>query len=109
MALDIARSVAQKIAFIEEKIEAACARSGRKRQEIRLMGVTKFHGVEAVEAACKAGISLFGESRVQEATEKFSKFWESRRKDASVELHLIGPLQRNKAKKAAVFFDASSR
>jgi len=105
MALDIARSVAQKIAFIEEKIEAACARSGRKRQEIRLMGVTKFHGVEAVEAACKAGISLFGESRVQEATEKFSKFWESRRKDASVELHLIGPLQRNKAKKAAVFFD----
>ena len=61
MALDIARSVAQKIAFIEEKIEAACARSGRKRQDIRLMGVTKFHGVEAVEAACetlsKAGIS----------------------------------------------------
>ena len=69
------------------------------------MGVTKFHGVETVEAACKAGISLFGESRVQEATEKFSKFWESRRNDASVELHLIGPLQRNKAKKAAAFFD----
>jgi len=109
MALDIAekvaRSVAQKINFIEEKIEAACARSGRKRQEIRLMGVTKFHGVEAVEAACKAGISLFGESRVQEATEKFSKFWENRRKDGSAELHLIGPLQRNKAKKAAAFFD----
>jgi pyridoxal phosphate enzyme (YggS family) len=101
----VARSVAQKITFIEEKIEAACARSGRKRQEIRLMGVTKFHGVEAVEAACKAGISLFGESRVQEATEKFSKFWDSRRKDGSVELHLIGPLQRNKAKKAAAFFD----
>jgi PLP dependent protein len=100
-----ARSVAQKIAFIEEKIEAACVRSGRKRREIRLMGVTKFHGVEAVEAAREAGISLFGESRVQEATEKFSRFWESRGKDGSVELHLIGPLQRNKAKKAAAFFD----
>jgi len=105
MANDIAEKVAQKIALIEEKIEAACARSGRKRQELRLMGVTKFHGVEAVEAACKAGINLFGESRVQEATEKFSKFWEGRRKDGSAELHLIGPLQRNKAKKAATFFD----
>jgi len=101
MAVDIAGRVAR----IEEKIEAACARVGRKRQEIRLMGVTKFHGVEVVEAACNAGISLFGESRVQEATEKFTKFWEGRQKDGSVELHLIGPLQRNKAKKAAAFFD----
>jgi len=48
MAVDIAG----RIARIEEKIEAACARSGRKRQELRLMGVTKFHGVEAVEDAC---------------------------------------------------------
>jgi len=101
----MADDIAGRIARIEEKIEAACARCGRKRQDIRLMGVTKFHGVESVEAACKAGISLFGESRVQEATEKFSKFWESRRKDGSIELHLIGPLQRNKAKKATAFFD----
>jgi len=101
MAVDIAG----RIAHIEEKIEAACARSGRKRQEIRLMAVTKFHGVEDIEAAQKAGISLFGESRVQEAEEKFSKFWESRQRDINVELHLIGSLQRNKAKKAAAFFD----
>jgi PLP dependent protein len=101
MAVDIAGRVAP----IEEKIEAACARSGRKRQEIRLMAVTKFHGIEAVEAARDAGISLFGESRVQEAEEKFSKFWESCTRDKSVELHLIGSLQRNKAKKAAAFFD----
>jgi pyridoxal phosphate enzyme (YggS family) len=105
MAVDIYEKVALNVAFIEEKIEAACARSRRKRQEIRLMGVTKFHGVEAVEAACKAGISLFGENRVQEATEKFSRFWENRLRDGNVELHLIGPLQRNKAKIAAAFFD----
>ena len=105
MAVDIAGKVASRVASIEEKIEAACARCGRKRQEIRLMAVTKFHGVEEVEAARKAGISLFGESRVQEAEEKFSKFWESRGRDGSVELHLIGSLQRNKAKKAAAFFD----
>jgi len=101
MAVDIAG----RVASIEEKIEAACVRSGRKRQEIRLMAVTKFHGVDDVEAVRKAGISLFGESRVQEAEEKFSKFWEGCGRDGSVELHLIGSLQRNKAKKAAVFFD----
>jgi len=101
MAVDIAG----RVAFIEERIEAACARSGRKRQEIRLMAVTKFHGGEEVEAARVAGISLFGESRVQEAEGKFSRFWESRRRDESVELHLIGSLQRNKAKRAAAFFD----
>jgi len=101
----MAVEIAGRVARIEEKIEAACARSGRKRQDIMLMAVTKFHGVEVVEAACKAGISLFGESRVQEAEEKFSKFWENCRRDGSVELHLIGSLQRNKAKRAAAFFD----
>jgi len=100
-----ALGVAQNIAFIEEKIEAACARCGRKRQEIRLMAVTKYHSIEEVEAARKAGISLFGENRLQEAVEKFSKFGESRRHEGSFELHLIGSLQRNKAKKAAAFFD----
>jgi pyridoxal phosphate enzyme (YggS family) len=105
VAHNVGLNVAHNVELIEKKIEAACARSGRKRQEIKLMGVTKFHGVEAVQAACNAGISLFGESRVQEAAEKFSKFWESRRRDGSVELHLIGSLQRNKAKKAAALFD----
>jgi len=101
----VAVDIAGRVASIEEKIEAACARSGRKRQEIRLMAVTKFHGSQEVEAAREAGISLFGESRVQEAEGKFSKFRESRRRDGSVELHLIGSLQRNKAKKAAALFD----
>ena len=93
-----------KLKQIEEKIEAACLRVGRKRQEISLMGVTKFHGLEAVEAAWKAGIKLFGENRVQEAKEKFSGFWENHGRN-SAELHLIGSLQRNKAKIAASFFD----
>jgi pyridoxal phosphate enzyme (YggS family) len=66
------------------------------------MGVSKFHGPEAVEEAWQGGLSLFGESRVQEAVEKFSGFLESRQ---GAELHLIGSLQRNKAKTAASFFD----
>ena len=100
-----------RIEMIEEKIEAACRLSGRNRAEIKLMGVTKFCSLEAIEAAYKSGLSLFGESRVQEGIDKFSKFWEARPgslKNAgkgNVELHLIGSLQRNKAKKAAAFFD----
>ena len=97
--------IAGRVKLLEEKIEAACRRSGRERQEIRLMGVTKFRPMEAVEAVRKAGITLFGESRVKEAREKFSAFWETHPGDGSAELHLIGPLQRNKAKIAASFFD----
>ena len=102
---DIVHEIKNRVEALEERIEAACRRSGRKRRELRLMGVSKFHGLEAVEAAWKAGIKLFGESRVQEATGKFTVFREAYPGDGSTELHLIGSLQRNKAKKAADFFD----
>ena len=105
METDIVRTVAANVTSIEERIEAACQRSGRKREEIRLMGVTKFHGLDAVDAAWKAGIKLFGENRIQEAIGKFQKFREIHSGDNSTELHLIGSLQRNKAKKASAFFD----
>ena len=96
---------ADRLKLVEEKIEAACRRSGRQRQEIKLMGVTKFQTVETVEKACKAGLKLFGESRVQDGIKKFSGFWETQPRDGNIELHLIGSLQRNKAKTAAAFFD----
>jgi pyridoxal phosphate enzyme (YggS family) len=66
------------------------------------MGVSKFQPLAALEEAWGAGIRLFGESRVQEAAEKFAFFREARK---GAELHLIGPLQRNKAKRAALLFD----
>ena len=94
--------IAARLESLEDKIGAACLRSGRKREEIRLMGVTKFQPPELIEEAWKAGLRLFGESRVQEATGKFTDF---REKHIDYELHFIGPLQRNKAKKAAVFFN----
>ena len=97
------KRIEERLEQIEERMQAACSRSGRKREEVRLMGITKFHPLEAVEAAFKAGIRLFGESRVQEGTEKFSRF--SHLRDGTVELHLVGSLQRNKAKIAADFFD----
>jgi pyridoxal phosphate enzyme (YggS family) len=102
---DIAKAdIAGSLARLEERILAACLRCGRKREEVSLMGVSKFHPLEAVEAARKAGVTLFGESRVREGTEKFAAFRE-KHPENPVEVHLIGSLQRNKAKAAASFFD----
>jgi len=95
-------SIAENIEAIEERIVQACLRCGRKREEVTLMGVTKFQPVEAVDEAWKAGLRHFGESRVQEAAAKFENF---REEHSDTELHLIGSLQRNKAKLAASLFD----
>jgi pyridoxal phosphate enzyme (YggS family) len=95
-------SVAENITIIEERIQKVCAVSGRQREAITLMGVSKFQPLSLVEESWQAGIRCFGESRVREGTEKFALFRESH-PQASV--HLIGSLQRNKAKIAAEFFD----
>jgi pyridoxal phosphate enzyme (YggS family) len=94
--------IAENIKIIEEQIIKACLRSGRKREDITLMAVTKFMPIEAVMETWNAGIRCFGESRVQEAVSKFGPF---RTEHPGAELHLIGALQRNKAKTAAAFFD----
>jgi len=95
-------AIAENIEKIEEQITKACLRSGRKREDITLMAVTKFMPLEAVTEAWDAGLRCFGESRVQEAVPKFTNF---RTEHPDAELHLIGALQRNKAKTAAAFFD----
>jgi pyridoxal phosphate enzyme (YggS family) len=94
--------VAQNIARIEERIERACELAGRKRDEISLMAVSKFVPLDLIEEAFGAGIRLFGESRVKEAAAKLETF---RKEHSQAGLHLIGTLQRNKAKQAALFFD----
>jgi pyridoxal phosphate enzyme (YggS family) len=95
-------TIAQAVEDIQEKIEKACVRAGRKSGEIQLMGVSKFHEVPALEEAWAAGIRLFGENRVQEAARKFPDFLAAR---SGAELHMIGSLQRNKAKAAAALFN----
>ncbi|MDR2786284.1 MAG: YggS family pyridoxal phosphate-dependent enzyme [Treponema sp.] len=99
--------IAPAVAAVRERIDAACARSGRKTAEVRLMGVSKFHPLEAIEAAWKAGLTLFGESRVQEAAGKFSAGAGAvfRENHPEIELHMIGSLQRNKANPAVSLFD----
>ncbi|GHU88751.1 YggS family pyridoxal phosphate enzyme [Spirochaetia bacterium] len=93
---------AEKLKVIEERIAQACIRSGRNRVDIALMGVSKFHALDQIEEAWDGGIRLFGESRVQEAEEKFVGFKPAH---SGTELHMIGSLQRNKVKTAVSLFD----
>lgn len=95
-------SITEAILRVRERIENACARSGRSGEEVRLCAVSKFHGATAVEEAYNAGQRLFGESRVQEADGKFTGLKKTR---PDIQVHLIGGLQRNKAKVAASLFD----
>lgn len=82
---------------ILQKIESAEQKYNRNKGTVKLLAVSKFHPVDAVEKAISAGHLLFGENRVQEAVAKFTDI-NSFNKD--VELHIIGQLQTNKVKKA---------
>jgi hypothetical protein len=86
-------------AIVEERIAAACARAGRRRDEVTLVAVTKTFPAEAVESAIAAGLQHIGENRVQEARDKRPLV------HGSATWHLIGHLQSNKAKDAVKLFD----
>lgn len=85
-----------RVREVRDRIEAARARGGQG-QAVRLIAVTKTHGVEAVEAAAACGIMDVGENKVQEALDKMQAT------TRPVRWHLIGHLQRNKAKAAPDF------
>ena len=87
---------------IKECIANAARQTGRKPDDIALIAVSKVQPIERVEAVLKAGHRVFGENRVQEAAEKWPKFREA---FEDIELHLIGPLQTNKARQAIELFD----
>jgi pyridoxal phosphate enzyme (YggS family) len=93
--------VADRVASVRERIEAAARRSGRDPGTVELLAVTKLHPIEAVAAAWDAGLRAFGESRVQEAEAKYGDFLAGR---PSARLDMIGGLQTNKVKKAVLLF-----
>jgi PLP dependent protein len=95
-------SIAARIDTVRERIAAAARHAGRPDAEIRLVGVTKTHPPEVVARALAAGLTDFGENRVQEAEAKVAALAAQR---GRITWHLIGHLQRNKAKKAAELFD----
>jgi PLP dependent protein len=85
-----------RVREVRQRIDAARSRAGRG-QAVCVIAVTKTHGPDAVEAAAAAGLEDVGENKVQEAT------WKMAATDAPVRWHLIGHLQRNKAKAATRF------
>ncbi|MDR1216924.1 MAG: YggS family pyridoxal phosphate-dependent enzyme [Treponema sp.] len=92
--------ISDAIERVQERIAAACKRSGRSQTEVQLCCVSKFHTKAEVGEAFSAGLWLFGENRVQEASEKFTV-----QEKNGLQVHLIGSLQRNKAKRAVDLFD----
>lgn len=86
------------LAGVQARIAEACAKAGRKPDEVEIIGVTKTHGPDVVREAWDAGIRLFGENKVQEAA------WKIPASVSGPEWHLIGHLQRNKVRPALELF-----
>lgn len=91
-----------RLAQVEEAIAAACRHAGRTRESVQLMAVSKTHPASAIAEAVAAGLTLFGENRVQEFQQKSEEL--NRLGIRNAEVHLIGHLQSNKTGKAAELF-----
>ena len=91
------------LAAVRAEIARVCRDAGRDPAEVTLVAVSKTHQAEQIEPVIAAGQRVFGENRVQEAKAKWPPL---KAKHAGIALHLIGPLQSNKAKEAVALFDA---
>jgi pyridoxal phosphate enzyme (YggS family) len=98
------RLLFNNIKGLYRRISHAAMRAGREPHEVALIAVTKTVDSEAVISAVEAGLRDFGESRVQEASEKIADL-KFRMPDSKIRWHLIGHLQKNKAKMAVELFD----
>jgi pyridoxal phosphate enzyme (YggS family) len=90
------------LADVMRRIAEAAKSVGRSAAEVTLVAVSKTHGAERVRELLEVGQRVFGENRVQEAEEKFPAL---KADYPDLELHLIGPLQTNKAREAVALFD----
>jgi pyridoxal phosphate enzyme (YggS family) len=95
-------AITANIAAVREKIARACAENDRDPGGVNLVAVSKLQPPERIAAALDAGQRLFGENRVQEAKARWTDL---RAQYPGVRLHLIGPLQTNKARDAVALFD----
>ncbi len=91
-----------RLAEVRGRIARAARDAGRAPAEIALVCVSKTYSAADIEPVIEAGERIFGENRVQEAMDKWPPL---RQRHPDVELHLIGPLQSNKAREAVLFFD----
>jgi PLP dependent protein len=91
--------IARNLRRVRERITAAARKSGRRSEEITLIGVSKTQPAEAIRAAYEIGLRHFGENRVQEREGKRAALG-----DLAARWHLVGHLQSNKAARAAGLF-----
>jgi pyridoxal phosphate enzyme (YggS family) len=91
------------LAAVEQEIARACKEARRVRASVTLIAVSKTFDAGAVTPVIEAGQRVFGENRVQEAKAKWPGLIQAY---PGIALHLIGPLQSNKAKEAVALFDA---
>jgi pyridoxal phosphate enzyme (YggS family) len=94
---------ASRLAVVRQEIAQVCAEAGRDSAAVTLVAISKTFGTEAIAPVIAAGQRVFGENRVQEAKAKWLALKE---RHPDIELHLVGPLQSNKARDAVALFDA---
>lgn len=92
-------NISERLAEIDARIDEACRRSGRETSSVLMVAVTKGVPPGGIAEAIDAGMSVFGESRIQEAREKIE------RAPGAVQWHFIGHLQTNKCRDAARLFE----
>jgi pyridoxal phosphate enzyme (YggS family) len=88
---------------VRDEIARACVEARRDPASVTLVAISKTFGAAAIEPVIAVGQRVFGENRVQEAKAKWPAL---RERHPEIELHLVGPLQSNKAKEAVALFDA---
>lgn len=93
--------LSENLAEVEQRILAACARCGRRREEVTLLAVTKTFPAEVILEAYELGLREFGENYVQEFEQKAPRV----RALGGARFHLIGHLQSNKSRRAGELFD----
>ncbi|MBI1940731.1 MAG: YggS family pyridoxal phosphate-dependent enzyme [Acidobacteria bacterium] len=95
----VSTGIGENVARVQERIAAACRRSSRRPEDVRLIAISKTVPAERIREAYEAGLRDFGENRVQEAKAKRPAL-----SDLTVTWHLVGHLQTNKAKPAHELF-----
>ena len=101
--MGVATHIESPLRAVHEHIARACREARRDPASVTLVAISKTFGPEAIEPVIACGQRVFGENRVQEAKGKWPAL---RARHPGLELHLVGPLQSNKAKEAVALFDA---
>jgi hypothetical protein len=99
---DVASAIVERLRIVEAGIAKAARSAGRDPAAVTLVAVSKTFPAEAIRPVLAAGQRVFGENYVQESAAKWPDL---RASFSGVDLHLIGPLQSNKAKEAVALFD----